>query len=91
MAKREDADLLGLARRLDITAEFLADCVEYSAICLVATEERVDLRDDDVLRLRRLQRVCGAFDVDACIGSMLLDMADRIAELERDIRRRRPA
>jgi len=83
-------DLIALARKLDITVEFLSDCVEYSAVRLVEIEDRVDLQEDSMLRLRRLQRVCNTFDVDACIGSMLLDMADRIAELERDIRRLRP-
>jgi len=90
MTKRGEADLIELARRLEITTEFLLDCVEYSAVRLVEMEDHVDLKEDSVLKLRRLQRICDAFDVDACVGTMLLDMADHIAELERETLRQRP-
>lgn len=42
--------------------------------------------DDDILRIRRLERICGAFELPIVGGTIIVDLLDRIERLERTVR-----
>lgn len=42
--------------------------------------------DEDILRVRRLERICGAFELPLVGGTIIVDLLDRIERLERTVR-----
>ena len=48
--------------------------------------ELMDIRQDDVYRIRKLERLCSDFELHTLGGSIVMDLLDRIATLELRIR-----
>lgn len=74
-----------LAAILGIETSFLRQCVWYEAIRLEdLRQERAELPPAQVARLRRLQRICHTLDIDVFAGCIIVDLVDRIDELQRE-------
>ena len=80
-----DAPLETPALRLELEREFLVLCVSHG---VVRADELGDL---DVVpparraKLRRLQRLCRSLDVDVFAGAIIVDLLERLDEMERDL------
>lgn len=73
--------------------------VELTGLTPSQLEELVDLgwfdtgmnstrvfRDDDLWRVRKLERICGFFGLSAVGGTIIVDLLERIDNLERTVR-----
>ena len=63
-------DLRALSRLFAADAAFVAESLREGG-------------EPDLRRLRRLQRICAALDVQPDVAALIADLADRVAELER--------
>jgi len=43
-----------------------------------------------ILRVRRIQRLCAAFEFDSAAGELIVELVERIETLQRDLQRLRP-
>lgn len=81
-----------LSVELEIDREFLAACAELG---ILSGEElsggRESVAPSRRAKLRRLQRLCRSLDVDALAGSIIVDLLERLDELERELELRRGA
>ena len=75
-----------LSERLHMSEDFLVHCVEYSLIEMEGRGKNSDLSPGPALRLRRIQRLSENLDIDVAIAALLLDRAERISRLEREIK-----
>ena len=78
--------LEALAGLMEMEADFLEACLSCGAVA-----------DDDLVeapagpppalraRLRRIQRLCRGLDLDVFAGSIVVDLLERIDEMERDL------
>ena len=83
VAESDFLELTGIAReRLDelLQLEWL-DCMESGACTLFS--------EGDVYRVRKLERICADFELSAVGGTIIVDLLERIALLEREVRRLR--
>ncbi len=79
------SQLEGFATLLGIEASFLRQCVQYDVIHLKDIRpESVELLPSQVARLRRLQRICHSLDIDVFAGCIIVDLVERIDELQRE-------
>ncbi|HBL18182.1 MAG TPA: hypothetical protein DD417_15870 [Elusimicrobia bacterium] len=84
--------LLMLAAVIEVEAGFLEECVRYGAVSLEELPEgREVFTPVQLARLRRLQRICRSLEVDVYSGCIIVDLLDRMDELERALERRREA
>ena len=86
MPEASDPKIQNLCRALSIDASFFMECVRESAVEIEEVEGRVNLRNASALRLRRLQRLCGALDVELPVALLLLELTRRVDELEEKLR-----
>jgi len=80
-----------LSERFHIERGFLAQCIAESVIEIHEVEGEWDLSNGTALRLRRLERLCQTLDVDVPAAKQILDLTERIADLENQIQRLRDA
>ncbi|MDE5833345.1 MAG: chaperone modulator CbpM [Desulfovibrio sp.] len=52
-----------------------------------ALDERYSFKDSDIYRVRKLERICGDFELPVIGGTIIVDLLDRIDRLERMVRR----
>ncbi|HAM36172.1 MAG TPA: hypothetical protein DEB40_02415 [Elusimicrobia bacterium] len=79
-----------LAALMEIELEFLEECVRCGAVCLEEQPESgPELTPAQLARLRRLQRLCRSLDIDVFAGCIIVDLLDRMDELQSELQRRR--
>ena len=86
MPKPSDPEIQKLCRVLHIDAGFFVECVRESAVEIEEIDGRVNLGNASALRLRRLERLCDALDVDVPVALLLLELTRRVDELEEKLR-----
>lgn len=52
-------------------------------------EDRVGDDPSQLARLRRLRRICRSLDIDVYAGSIIVDLLERMDELQHELERRR--
>ena len=78
--------LLMLSTYMEVESEFLEECVKYGAVSLEdQPESGPELSPSQLARLRRLQRLCRSLDVDVFAGCIIVDLLDRMDELQREL------
>ena len=86
MKKYPEALIVELCQRLEIGRGFFVQCLEESVIEIGEVKGGWDLSEGTALRLRRLQRLCDTFDVELPAAKLILDLSERIAVLEEEVR-----
>lgn len=81
-----EATIQQLCERFNVDSEFLVQCLHESVIEIRETDGHWDLDSGTALRLRQLQRICRAFNVELPVALHLLNLNQRIAELEQEVR-----
>lgn len=90
MDQRVKGDVEALSRLFHVDQAFLLECVEEAAVALSHDEAgRAELTAAGLFRLRRIERVRAALEVEPDIAALLVDLTDRVAELEARLRRER--
>lgn len=85
------ADLEALARLFDLNQGFLRQCLEESVVAVERDDAgQAALSAAGLRRLRRIERVAAALDVEPDVAALLVDLSDRVAELEDRLRRGMP-
>ena len=78
--------LKSLAALMEIDFVFLEECLQCGAVRLQGSGRRGLVLDPSQLaRIRRLQRICRSLEVDALAGSMIVDLLERVEEMQRDL------
>jgi len=78
-----------LAAVLEIESDFLEECARYGAIRLEDLPEgATEVTASEQARLRRLRRICSDLEIDICAGSIIVDLLERMEELQRELERR---
>ncbi len=80
------SQILKLSKMLLVEPQFLEQSIEECVIEIRVTDEEIELDQTAILRLRRLERVCGALEVDVGMAQLILTLRDRVSELEAEIR-----
>ena len=79
-----------LAGLLQIESEFLDDCVRCGALYLEdLPDSPAELSPSQLARIRRLRRICRGLDIDVYAGSIIVDLLERMDELQRELDRQR--
>ena len=86
MNSPSDTALQQLCERLQIDPEFFVECLQESVVEMNETEGRLDLRNGTILRLRKLERICTTLDVDVSVALLVLQLTQRVTELEEKVR-----
>jgi len=78
--------LKALASRMEIELEFLDECLRQGALSLEEdAEEAGEMSPASLARLRRLERLCHSLGVDAYAGSIIVDLLERMEEMQREL------
>jgi hypothetical protein len=81
-----DPRLDALAEKLELERDFLFLCVEHGVLRVDELEGEPDvLPPARRAKLRRLQRLCGSLELDVFSGSIIVDLLERLDEMERDL------
>lgn len=84
------SDILALEDFMEITGispEHLEELVSLGWIEVIRTPAQVQtFHDTDILRVRRLERICGDFELPIIGGTIIVDLLERIDRLERMVR-----
>ncbi|MBI5211365.1 MAG: hypothetical protein HY927_15430 [Elusimicrobia bacterium] len=81
--------LLMLATLMEVESGFLEECVRYGAVRLdEPPESGPAIAPSQAARLRRLQRLCRGLEIDAFAGCIIVDLLDRMDELQAELQRR---
>ncbi len=83
LSEDEFLSLTGLAR------ESLEELVQLEWLACVRTREAILYQMSDILRVRKLDRLCSDFELSTVGGTIVVDLLERIAELEDEVRRLR--
>jgi hypothetical protein len=86
MAEVPDDVIQGLCRELHLDVSFFMECVRASAVKIEEIDGKARLGNATALRLRRLERICDALDVDVSVALLLLELTRRVEELEERLR-----
>ncbi|PIP82113.1 MAG: hypothetical protein CO113_04180 [Elusimicrobia bacterium CG_4_9_14_3_um_filter_62_55] len=86
--RREQVEYLVEVTRIE--AAFIEECLECGAVELKGSDPgSVEITPSHLAKLRRLQRICRDLDVDILAGSIIVDLLDRVDEMERELKWRR--
>jgi len=78
-----------LSAVLEIESDFLEECARYGAIRLEDVPEgRTEVSASEQARLRRLRRICCDLEIDVYAGSIIVDLLERMEELQREMEQR---
>ncbi len=80
-----------LATLMEIESGFLEECLRYGAVRLEESPESPPLAPSQLARLRRLQRLCRGLDIDVYAGCIIVDLLDRMDELQSELQRQSAA
>lgn len=70
-----------------LLAEQLAELVHLEWLGALEFEQAVIYSPTDVDRVRRLARLCRDFELSVVGGTVVVDLLDRISQLEEEVRR----
>lgn len=69
------------------TPERISDLIELGWLAPMRTAKNIMLfKQGDVYRLRKLQRICMDFEIDTLGGSIIIDLLERVDELEKRVK-----
>ncbi len=69
------------------TPERIIELIDIGWIAPIKTAKEVMLfGQEDVYRLRKLERICIDFDINTVGGSIIIDLLDRVSQLEKQIK-----
>ena len=75
-----------LAEMMEMESEFLEECLRYGAVSPdELPRERAAVPAATAARLRRLRRLCLSLDVDVYAGAIIVDLLERMDELQREL------
>jgi hypothetical protein len=78
-----------LAAILEIESDFLEECTRCGAIRLEDLPEgRTEVSASEQARLRRMRRICCDLEIDVYAGSIIVDLLERMDELQRELEQR---
>ncbi|MCX5795551.1 MAG: hypothetical protein NTY77_08675 [Elusimicrobia bacterium] len=78
-----------LAALLEMESDFLEECARCGVVRLEEPPEgEAEVPASELARLRRLRRLCGGLDIDVYAGSIIVDLLERMEELQRELERR---
>ena len=80
MSEEEFLDRTGLPR------ERLVELLQLDWLHFVRTQQTLLFQEDDIARVRKLERLCCDFELPVVGGTIVVELLDRISELEREIR-----
>lgn len=89
MSNAPDVLIRQLCESLHVDHGFFVECLQESVVEVHEVNGRLELANATVLRLRRLERICGALEVPVPAALMLSTLTQRVAELEEEIRQLR--
>lgn len=69
-----------------VRPEHLQELLELGWIAKKAANSSAVFHDADIYRVRKLERICGAFELPVIGGTIIVDLLDRIDRLEQMIR-----
>jgi hypothetical protein len=78
-----DKAIRALSKKLRVDQGLFIECVEASVVEIRETDGQLNLSNASALRLRRLERVCQTFDLEVDVAVMILDLVQRVTDLER--------
>ncbi len=84
-----DVVLVRLSESLHVDRGFLVQCIEESVVEIHEADGHWNLSNGTALQLRRLERLCDVLNVEVPIAKHILDLTDRLAELENEVHRLR--
>jgi len=88
MSSKAHETLKALAAVMDVDEEFLEQCFQSDALRL---EEGLESDPALLARIRRLQRICRGMEMDAFAGSIIVDLLERVEQMERELEQWRAA
>jgi len=72
----------------EIEFDFLEQCVRLGAVEWRGFPDKPpELPPSALARLRRLQRICRSLELDVFAGSIIVDLLERMEEMQRDLER----
>ncbi|HVA67042.1 MAG TPA: hypothetical protein VNK24_08990 [Elusimicrobiota bacterium] len=74
-----------LAAKLGVDADFLERCLEEEIVIEANWIEEGDLPSAAATRMRSLQRICRALDIDEFSASLILELRERLEIMEREL------
>jgi hypothetical protein len=78
-----------LSTLLQMETDFLEECARCGVIPVEELPpERVEVPPSEQAKLRRLRRICRSLDIDVYAGSIIVDLLERLDELQRELERR---
>ena len=80
MSEEEFLDRTGLPRAR------LAELLQLDWLHFVRTQQTLLFQEDDIDRVRKLERLCCDFELPVVGGTIVVELLDRISELEREVR-----
>lgn len=84
-----DAIVVRLSQSLHVDRGFIIECIEERVIEIREEKGEWSVVEGGTLQLRRLQRVCHTFNVNVPVAKHILDLTDRLAQLEYELSRLR--
>jgi hypothetical protein len=85
MSRRNDETLRRWAAELGLDDEFLLQCARLGVLPAEETEE---LDAAQRARLRRMERLCRALELDAFAGALVVELLEALEAARRDLDRR---
>lgn len=83
-SRREKLESLAEITRIEVA--FIEECLDCGAVQLKEIEQgRMEISPSHLAKLRRLQRICRDLEVDILAGSIIVDLVDRVNEMEREL------
>ncbi|MCX5788372.1 MAG: hypothetical protein NTX64_07715 [Elusimicrobia bacterium] len=78
--------LLWLAELLEMESGFIEECLRCGALSPDdLPQQRAAVPAATAARLRRLRRLCLSLDVDVYAGAIIVDLLERLDELQREM------
>lgn len=82
--RREQVESLAEITRIEVA--FIEECLECGAVELKGIDQgSMEITPSQLAKLRRLQRICRDLEVDILAGSIIVDLVDRVDEMEREL------
>ena len=88
MKPRSKKQINALAERLQIQTDLLEECIEAGAVIVESPlKGSAEFPPSISARLRRIQRICTSLDMDIFAGGVVVDLLERMDEMQRELDR----